>query len=65
MHKVPKDAFAPGTYQARALALLMTQPPGSMMCVNIQHDDNCERLKGGECNCDPDIKLIEGHDAKS
>ncbi len=31
--------------------------PGSVLSLNIQHDDWCAIFRGGICNCDPDIFL--------
>ncbi|MCC7419959.1 MAG: hypothetical protein IT428_06750 [Planctomycetaceae bacterium] len=26
--------------------------------VSIKHDDWCDHLKGGVCNCDPDVSIV-------
>jgi hypothetical protein len=30
---------------------------GDVVKANIYHDDNCPRLRGGCCTCDPDVRL--------
>lgn len=32
-------------------------PPKSVSFITIAHDDNCQALKGGGCNCDCDISF--------
>ena len=40
----------------RGLATIgATQPRGSLVIVDVGHDDWCPRLRGGLCRCDPDI----------
>jgi hypothetical protein len=33
-------------------------PPGSRTDVFVLHDDWCQFLKGGHCNCDPTLKIV-------
>jgi hypothetical protein len=34
-------------------------PRGGVSHILIGHDDDCPRLEGGECNCNPDVRLTE------
>ena len=32
-----------------------TFQPGTVTVINVVHDDGCPLLRGGACNCEPDI----------
>lgn len=32
---------------------------GKLLINHIYHDDWCKALKGGICNCDPDLEIID------
>jgi len=46
-------------YMGKILAASNLAKPGKIYVTKILHDDWCEKLKGGECNCDPEIKMVE------
>ena len=27
--------------------------------LQVMHDDDCPKLRGGECRCDPDVRIID------
>ena len=33
-------------------------PPGQFSETWVRHDDDCPRLRGGLCNCNPDLEVI-------
>jgi hypothetical protein len=33
-------------------------PPGSLTHVIVLHDDRCQFLRGGHCNCDPTLNVL-------
>ncbi len=53
-------------YLPRLLAHLAAYPltPGALVEVAVLHDDDCPRLRGGECNCEPDVELVAEHDGE-
>jgi hypothetical protein len=36
--------------------------PGEVTILRYYHDDDCPKLKGRDCNCDPDMEVTEVHD---
>lgn len=48
-------------YLKKLNKLLATKevPTDTITLVNVAHDDWCGKLKGGECNCNPDITHTE------
>lgn len=50
----------PTGYLERVLAFgLVTAKPGEVIHINVLHDDDCPRLRGGECRCVPDIEAVK------
>jgi len=45
-------------YLQRLLDGGWTPDPGELVEVVVLHDDWCSFLRGGQCNCDPDVKVI-------
>lgn len=43
-------------YATKALAILATQKPGSVVIVDVVHDDSCSFWKDGNCDCEPDVR---------
>jgi hypothetical protein len=55
-----KKKPAPGTgYLERTIGFGLTLKPGEIAIVNVRHDDDCPRLRGGECRCVPDIEAVK------
>ena len=36
--------------------------PGTVTVVTLYHDDDCPKLRGGECRCNPDLELLKRAD---
>jgi len=32
--------------------------PGEKLAVNVTHDNDCDHRRGDDCDCNPDVKLI-------
>jgi hypothetical protein len=39
-------------------------PAGRLTGVEVSHDDWCAFLKGGRCDCDPDVRIVPGSGLK-
>jgi hypothetical protein len=54
----------PPPYLAPLLERLADYPltPGATIEVEFLHDDDCPKLRGGECTCTPDVQLRAEHD---
>ncbi len=49
----------PSAYK-RKLAMMLQSglfPPGTVVLVDVLHDDGCAHWRGGECGCDAEIRL--------
>jgi hypothetical protein len=47
------------TYEQKLVALLATGRlhPGEIHRLDVKHSDDCPRLRGGSCQCDPKLVL--------
>ena len=36
-----------------------TLPPGSLLSVQVAHDDWCMKLRGGVCTCEPVVRVVD------
>ena len=55
-----KQCRPPLAAYQRKLALLMRSglfPPGTVVLVEVLHDDNCAHFGGGVCGCAAELKL--------
>lgn len=39
--------------------LLHNRKPGTVLIVDVAHDRDCPKLKGGECRCKPDVHIAK------
>lgn len=48
-----------GNYMRKIKKLLQGHPElrGKLSMVDVYHSDDCAALKGGICNCDPDLEV--------
>jgi len=37
-------------------------PPGSETHCFVEHDDYCQFLRGGHCNCNPTLRIVREDD---
>jgi hypothetical protein len=53
----------PGNYHPGTMDVLFSDRKGPAAVpithVNVSHDDDCPKLSGGECHCDPDVSKME------
>lgn len=54
----------PLDYQARALLLFAAADigPGDVVALAIEHDADCPALRGGPCQCVPNVSATVGTD---
>lgn len=48
------------SYFEKLLNLELTIKPGTVQHVGIFHDDHCKIYEGGPCDCDADVRLLDG-----
>lgn len=46
-----------GAYQAEVIRQGLKLPPGRLYHVDIYHDSSCSIWSGGECDCDPVVRV--------
>jgi hypothetical protein len=37
---------------------VISSAPGTVNNIWVYHDDDCPKLRGGLCNCNPDLEVI-------
>lgn len=37
---------------------VISSAPGTVNDIWVYHDDDCPKLRGGLCNCNPDLEVI-------
>ncbi len=53
--QLPKYGKAVVAALEKAKSQGRTFQAGSVHVINVEHDEWCNLLKGGECNCNPDV----------